>query len=49
MDKLMEAIQSADLPMVTVKLYSKKSYQKINTRDNVLLPNLAKLEKNGYS
>ena len=46
MEKLMEAIQSADIPMVTVKLYSKEIISE-NTRDKVLLPNLTKLEKNG--
>ena len=46
MEKLMEAIQSADIPMVTVKLYSKEIISE-NTRDKVLLPNLTKLDKNG--
>ena len=45
MEKLMEAIQSADIPMVAVKLYSKEVISE-NTRDKVLLPNLTKLEKN---
>ena len=47
MGKLMEAIQSADIPMVTVKLYSKEVISERSTRDKVLLPNLIKLEKNG--
>ena len=46
MDKLMEAIQSADIPMVTMKLYSKEIISE-NTRDKVLLPDLTKLAKNG--
>ena len=46
MEKLMEAIQSADIPMVTVKLYSKEIISE-NTRDKVLHSNLTKLEKNG--
>ena len=46
MEKLMEAIQSADILMVTVKLYSKEIISE-NTRDEVLLPNLTRLEKNG--
>ena len=48
MEKLMEAIQSADIPMVTVKLYSKEIISE-NTRDKVLLPNLTKADKMGYS
>ena len=43
MEKLMEAIQLADIPMLTVKLYSKEIISEY-TRDKVLLPNL---EKNG--
>ena len=46
MEKLMEAIQLADIPMVTVKLYSKEVISE-NTYDKVLLPNLTRLEKNG--
>ena len=46
MEKLMEAIQSADIPMVAVKLYSKEIISE-NTRDKVFLPILTKLEKNG--
>ena len=42
----MEAIQSADIPMVAVKLYSKEIISE-NTRDKVFLPILTKLEKNG--
>ena len=45
MEKLMEAIQSADIPMVTVKLYSKEIISEY-TRDKVLLPNQTKLDKN---
>ena len=46
MEKLMEAIQLADIPIVTVKLYSKEIISE-NTRDKILLSNLTKLEKNG--
>ena len=42
----MDAIQLADIPMVTVKLYSKEIISD-NTRDKVLHPSLTKLEKNG--
>ena len=42
----MEAIQSADIPMVAVKLYSKEIISE-NTRDKVFLPILTKLDKNG--
>ena len=46
MEKLMEAIQHADITMVTMKLYSNEIISE-NTRDKVLLPNQTKLEKNG--
>ena len=48
MEKLMEVIQSADIPMVTVKMYSKEIISE-NTRDKVLLPNKTNWRRTGYS
>ena len=44
MGKLIKAIQSADVPEITIELYSREIISE-NTRDKVLLTNQTKAEK----